>query len=107
MPILHPYHLRQMIRAAVAANAPRAPRIHTMKQPRSLSGTYARDRWNRTAAIDYAAEMVEVTPQTPAMLDPPRPRPAIEEELRAAAEWEAHLDAGRLGNPSPTPSSPT
>ena len=54
MPVLHPYHLRQMIRAAVSAHPPTAPRIHTMKQPRSLSGTYAKDRWDRTEAIHYA-----------------------------------------------------
>ena len=104
MPVLHPYHLRLMIRAAVAANPPRAPRIHTMKQPRSLSGTYAKDRWDRTPPIDLAATPVQITPQTPVTLDPPRPRAATEEQLRAMAEWERHFDAGRIsGSAAMTP----
>ena len=81
--------------AKAAATLPRAEsRIHTLKQPRSLSGTYAREpRWDRTPAIDPFGERVEAAhPRHRPALDAPRPPFAPgKEERRVVEEWQRDL----------------
>ena len=96
---ISPYQLRLMV-AKAAATLPRGDaRIHTLKQPRSLSSTYAAEpRWDRTPAIDPFGEMVaEANPRHRPALDAPQPPFAPgEEERRVVEEWQRGLTPSPL-----------
>lgn len=73
---LHPYQLRLMV-AKAAATLPRGDaRIHTLKQPRSLSGTYAKDRWSPSCTTANFAEPEEVGPRDRPTLGEARRNPS-------------------------------
>ncbi len=60
MPPISPYLLRLLVAKAAATLPTADTRIHTLKQPRSLSGTYANDRWSPSCTTAAFAEPVEV-----------------------------------------------
>ena len=91
---ISPYQLRLMIAKAAAALPVAEARIHTLKQPRSLSGTYATEPgWDRTPAIFPFGEMVaEAHPRHRPALDAPTPPfGAGEDERRVIEEWQRNL----------------
>ena len=88
---ISPYQLRLMIAKAAAALPVAEARIHTLKQPRSLSGTYATEpRWNRTPAMDPFGERVEAASvrERPPLDAPCPPYAPGKEERQVVEEWE-------------------
>ena len=70
---ISPYQLRLMVAKAAATLPVAQARIHTLKQPRSLSGTYAKGRWSPSCTTANFAEPEQVGP---------RDRPALGEARR-------------------------